>query len=147
VTRHAKTVKVDGGVLIEIPAITTVEMWCDYYGLDVVDGVVTLYKGLNAAFTSDHGTTYAPGTMPVADDWDGGKAECGGGLHFSPRPVNTLHFAPDAVKFVACPVAVADIRVPREGDTFPSKVKARGCCGPVYEVDIHGNRIEGEAQS
>lgn len=35
-----------------------------------------------------------------------------------------------------------DIRPPKADDTYPEKIKAKGCCAPVWEVDIHGNKIE-----
>ena len=59
----------------------------------------------------------------------------------SPRPFMALTFAPDAKKFVGCPIAIADIRTPGEGDHSPEKVKAAKCAGPVFEVDIDGERI------
>lgn len=49
--------------------------------------------------------------------------------------------APGATKFVACPVALRDIVV-RENPQYPTKVKARKCCGLVYEVTIDGERID-----
>ncbi len=36
--------RVDGGVVIELPAITSAEEWCEFYGVEVVDGVATLFK-------------------------------------------------------------------------------------------------------
>ena len=134
-------VKAEGGIHVHIPKLTTVEGWCEFYGLTIEGGIVTLYKGLDESFGSSRGMTYTPGSVPVAPDWDDGVAECGGGLHFSPRPFMALQFAPDAKRFVACPVAVADIRQPQEGDTYPEKVKASRCAGPVYEVTIDGDRV------
>ena len=32
------------GVVIELPAITSAEEWCEFYGVEVVDGVATLFK-------------------------------------------------------------------------------------------------------
>ncbi len=132
--------KIDGGHQITF-RIDTPEEWCEYYGVDVTDGVALLYKGLDANFKAERNAfDYTPGTIPVAPDWDGGTNECGGGLHFSPSPAMTREFAQNAVKYVACPVALKDIAVHPDGD-YPQKVKARGCCAPVYEVDIHGRRI------
>lgn len=129
---------IEGGHVVDTTAPKDAAEWCEEHGVEVNDGVAILYKGLDDKFVSAHGTSYAPGSVPIADDWDGGKRECGGGLHFSPAPAMTLEFASAAARFVACPVALSDIRPPQPGDTYPGKVKAKGCCAPVYEVDIHG---------
>jgi hypothetical protein len=142
VTSNSTMTKVDGGVLIQVPAILSAQDWCEYHGVEVADGVVVLYKALGKDFHSAHGTSYAPGSVPVAPDWDGGKAECGGGLHFSPRPTAALRFAPESNTFVACPVRLSDIRAPKADDSYPEKLKAKGCCAPVWQCDIDGKRIE-----
>ena len=121
--------------------LTTAEDWCTYHGVAVNDGVALVYKGLSDDFTSTNGFAYLPGTVPVAPDWDGGQDECGRGLHFSPSPAMTLQFHECATRFVACPVALADMRAPRSGDAHPEKIKARGCCGPVVEVDRFGEPV------
>ena len=120
----------------------TVEQWCAYYGVPIRDGVVTLYKavGDDCHTQGAHRYAYVPGTTPVAPDWDGGVRECGGGLHFSPRPMLARKFAREATRFVACPVAVADIAVHQNGQC-PEKVKARGCCAPVWECDEDGEAV------
>ena len=129
-----------GGVIVCVPKLTTPQEWCEFYGVQVIDGVAMLYKGLDVNFKSPYGTSYQPGETPIAHDWDGGKEECGGGLHFSPRPFMTLEFNPSATKFCACPVALTDIVVHPHGSS-PQKVKARGCCVPVMECDVDGNLI------
>jgi len=53
----------------------------------------------------------------------------------------TREFHGGATKFLACPVVLSDIAVHPNGD-YPQKVKARGCCGETYEVDIDGKRVE-----
>ncbi len=132
---------VEGGHIVQASAPKDAAGWCEEYSVEVKDGVAVLYKGLGEDFHSGHGTDYTPGTIPVASDWDGGLHECGGGLHFSPCPDMTLQFASDAKKFVACPVALADMRAPQASDNYPGKIKARGCCAPTYEVDRAGNPI------
>jgi hypothetical protein len=136
------SVKVTGGVQIKLPVIKTVLDWCEFHGLNVVKDIVTLYKAVDAEFKSPKGCEYKPGTMPEALDWDGGKKECGGGLHFSPQAFMALKYNFDGKRFVACPVAIADIRAPQPGDDYPDKVKAKKVCAPCYEVDIDGKRIE-----
>ena len=137
---HGQAGTISGGQHIQAKAINTVEDWCDFYGVPIVNGVVILYKGVNDQYTTDKGCDYTPGTIPTATDWDDGKAECVGGLHFSPHAQMSLEFYIQATKFVGCPVAVKDIVVHPNGK-YPQKVKAKGCCGPVFEVDRHGKAM------
>ena len=141
VTVYGEQVDATGSAhVIRIPRLATPQLWCEFYGVAVDDtGVVRLFKAVGDDFCSSHGTDYSPGLIPVADDWDGGKKECGGGLHFCPRPFMALRFCPAATRFVACPVSLADIVVHPDGDT--TKVKARGCCFSTWECDIDGNPI------
>src|SRR5574341_50999 len=76
---------VEGGKQTFVQRSTPAE-WCDYYGVAVVNGVATVFKAVGDDYRSPRGADYTPGTTPVAPDWDGGIAECGGGLHFSPTP-------------------------------------------------------------
>ena len=133
--------KVEGGVVVRMPEIATGADWCDFYGVDTDDGVATLYKAVDEAFSTQNGVSYEPGSIPEAPDWDGGESECGGGLHLSPRPFLALRFKPDAERFVACPVRVSEIVVHTD-PVHPDKVKARRACAPVYEVDIEGSPVE-----
>lgn len=110
----------------------------------VEGGVATLFKAVGDDFHSSRLGNYTPGTIPRAPDWDGGEAECGGGLHFCAHPQAALAFFESATRFVACPVALTDIVVHADPQ-YPTKVKARGCCGPVYEVDRRGRRIADKA--
>jgi hypothetical protein len=140
-----------GASILRLPQIEIITSsdWCEYYGVEAFDGVVILYKGVNADYcTSGHTrrnglnpVSYAPGCSPAAEDWDGGIAECGGGLHFSPSAAATLEFNSEAKHFIACPVRLADIVVHKNAQ-YPNKVKAPGVCAPCYEVDITGKPIE-----
>ena len=138
-----KDAPVNGGQQIKAVQPRTPAEWCAFHGVKVTDGVAILFKGVNDQFMSPKGGNYTPGTVPVAADWDGGKKECGGGLHFSPHPLMTREFIPSPMHYIACPVALADIAVHPDGD-YPHKIKARGCVAPVWECDIDGNRIEPE---
>ena len=62
------------------------------------------------------------------------------GLHFSPHPKMALDFNPTAKRFVACQVKLSDIAVHPDG-SYPQKIKAKGCCGPVVEVDRNGKPV------
>ncbi len=136
---HVKEKVVEGGQVIWAATAETPEAWCALHGVEVKDGVAMLFKALNDDFTSPHGTSYAPGSIPTADDWDGGMRECGGGLHFSPSPAQAPSFHSDAKRFSACYVRLADMRSPQSDDDYPEKIKASGCCAPCVECDIHGN--------
>ena len=141
VQRHSKIATVEGGIVVDIAVPTTPETWCDWYGVAVSNSIATLYKAVRDDYQSAHGVSYAPGTMPAAPDWDGGQIECGAGLHFSPRPLMAKAFDSEATKFLACPVRLTDMRCPSRTDDYPAKIKAKGCCGPVVEVDCYGTPI------
>ena len=125
IIRHSLAATVSGGHVTDAVRFATPEEWCEYYGVEVDNGVAILYKAVDQDFNSYHGTSYRPGTEPYAPDWDGGERECGGGLHFSPRPTFALPRPDDSMRFVACPVRLADMVVHPQGD-YPDQVKARG---------------------
>jgi hypothetical protein len=129
-----------GGKQIRID-IKTAKQWCEYHGIPVKNNIAILYKGLDDNFLAQRSFPYLPSSTPIAPDWDNGKAECGGGLHFSPTPSMTLRYNDTATRFMACPVNLKDMRSPQETDEYPDKIKARGCRKPIYEVDIDGKRI------
>ena len=140
VVRHRQGTAATGATApIDILPGTAAE-WCRYYGVPVEDGVAVLFKAVDDEFDSYHGTSYRPGSLPAAPDWDGGERECGGGLHLSPRPTFALAAPDDDMRFVACPVRLTDIAVhPRP--VYPDKVKARAVCAPVYEVREDGTPV------
>jgi hypothetical protein len=139
VIAEGENVNVVGGAVSatgQVPPPTSAEQWCRFNGVEVENGVAILYKAVDAEFTSRYGTSYQPGSLPEAPDWDGGERKCGGGLHFSPRPYLALEFTHRAARYVACPVRLEDIVV--QPGPYQNKVKARGVCAPVYEVDENG---------
>ncbi len=140
VMRHSAENKISGGQILEAHKPKTGQEWCDFYGVTVEDGVAILFKAVGASFATRNGVAYVPGTEPSAPDWDGGKAECGGGLHFSPHPKMAREFNRGAKHFVACPVRVEDIAVHPDG-SMPEKIKAPRCAAAVWEVDVKGVRI------
>ncbi|MCX6497555.1 MAG: hypothetical protein NTU93_01990, partial [Arthrobacter sp.] len=115
--------------------------WCDWYGVRVTDGCATVFKAVNDTYRSPKGGDYTPGTTPAADDWDGGRAECGGGLHFSPTPTAAREFNPEATRYVACPVCLSEMRPPKATDDYPQKIKAARCAAPCREVDEDGEPV------
>jgi hypothetical protein len=132
--------EVSGGLLQRF-ALSTPADWCDYYGAQVVDGVARLFKAVGDDYRSGHGALYLPGTTVEATDWDGGRAECGGGLHFCAHPKAAQGYHAAATRFVACPVRLADCRPPQPTDQAPNKIKARAVCGPIVEVDEDGDPV------
>jgi hypothetical protein len=148
IMEHKKADYRRGGNIIRVKEPSTAQEWCEHWGAAIKRGVVILYKCVDNSYGSSHDSTfkYMPGTIPIAPDWDGGVKECGGGLHFSSTPMIAKSYNPNGSRYVACPVALDDIAVMKNAQ-YPDKIKARGCCGKVYEVDIHGDRIvqSGEA--
>jgi hypothetical protein len=123
----------------ELPPVSSAEEWCRVYGVEVEDGIATLFKSVNSDYTSRYGTSYAPGSLPSAPDWHEGERSCNGGLHLSPRPYLGLEFTHRVGRFVACPVRVEDIAVGR--GPYRNKVRAKAACAPVYEVDDNGRPV------
>ena len=141
---HSPAADVQGqGHIIPIPPIVTAQDWITYYGaaLSPTDPeVVILYKAVRDDYHSAYGFLYAFGTMPQAPDWDGGRDECGGGLHFCSTPSAAHDFDNQATRFMACPIRVADIVI-HQSPSYPTKIKAPGVCAPIWEVDRFGNPL------
>src|SRR6266849_1780905 len=93
------TGQIAGGVVIAVQRPTTVEDWCAFYGIPVTDGIAVLFKAVRDDYRSSHGLLYSPGTQPEAPDWDGGRDECGGGIHFSFHPSAARDFDQKATRF------------------------------------------------
>ena len=136
---HSSPATVHGGVLIDVTALdlTALQQWIDYTGTDT-DGPdhVLLYKAVGDNLTSERGFAYPIGESVEASDWVD-SSECGGGLHFSPTPVQALSYYEGATRFLRCRVARADLR-PIPGGT--AKAKARRAI-VVAEVDVHGREV------
>jgi len=129
--------EVEGGKVYYTDRPQTAAEWCEIYGTRVEDGVATLYKAVNNEYQSLWEFAYVPGTIPKALDWDGAERECGGGLHFCATPAVAHSYNREATRYVACPVALADIVVVKN-PRYPDKIKAKGCCGPIWECDEDG---------
>ena len=144
VTQQHPAAQITGpATVIPVPPILTATDWIVYYGAqpsEDQDDTVILYKAVRDNYCSSHGFLYEPGTLPQAPDWDGGKDECGGGLHFCATPLSCLCFDIDATRFVACPVRISDIVV-HQNPVYPQKIKAPGLCAPCWEVDRYGNAL------
>ena len=110
---------------------------CGGRGDSVKVRIATLYKAVDDAWTTDRGADYTPGTLPICPDWRDDN-DCGGGLHFSPSPAESLAYHPDATRFLAVGVAVATLR-PILGST--PKAKAPAVVRACVQVDIDGQAL------
>ena len=133
--------KIKGGGFIQRIDISTPREWCDYYGVDVRGGFALLGKIVGENYVSKCGCRYPVGGALAAPDWDGGQAECGGGLHFSPTPEMAREFDPSGSHRLICPVLLADMAVHPDGE-YPQKCKARAVTSPLWEVDARGEPID-----
>ena len=138
---HSGHAHIDGGVLIDHTAEPgDAAMWCAYHAVRVTHGIATLYKAVDDAWTTSRGFDYSPGATPSAPDWSPAPA-CGGGLHFSPSPIEALAYKPDATRFVAVGVAL-DTLVPILGGT--PKAKAPAVVVACREVDMDGRGVRSD---
>ena len=136
---HGPSVKITGGIPISVRHITDPKQWCEFHGLTVERGKVTVYKAVEADWrggTKVDGITYAPGDMPEAPDWSR-AAHCGNGLHFVARPwEGERYLNGPAAHYVACVVRVSEMAVIDTG-----KVKARRVAAPIVECDLDGEPL------
>src|SRR5690606_11764089 len=139
---HSATVHVAGGVILDHTGVKEMDgaAWCEYHGVKVVDGIATVFKAVDASWTTERGTSYAPGTLPSCGDWDDTDS-CGGGLHFGPTPAHALAYNRDAVKFLACGVDVSTLRPINGHPTDTAKCKAPRVVRACVEVDIDGKAV------
>ena len=138
---HSAAVKVTGGHIIDVAALDLAdpETWCAYHGVPVVDGIATVHKAVDDSWSTDRGWDYSPGATPKAPDWRADNS-CGHGLHFSPRPVQSREYYRQATRYVACGVALADLRPILDGGA--PKCKAPRVVTPCVEVTIDGKAVQ-----
>jgi len=142
---HGPSVKITGGIPISVRHITNPKAWCEFHGLTVDRGKVTVFKAVEADWRGGRkvdGVTYAPGDKPEAPDWVK-NGSCGEGLNFVARPWEGDRYLNEpAAHYVACVVRVSEMAVIDQG-----KVKARRVVAPIVECDIDGEPLlsgEGE---
>jgi hypothetical protein len=107
---HGDTPRVDGGVQIRVPHLTDAADWCNYHDIPVDGETVVLHKAVRDDWRSAHGTSYAPGASPVADDWEPSRS-CGGGLHLVALPWEGCRYDSQASRFVGCRVRLDEVVV------------------------------------
>ena len=140
---HSASASVTGWVVIDIASLdlSDPEIWCVYYGVDVADGMATIYKAVSPELKAGQHhtpTTYEIGAEVQAADWRADRA-CGHGLHFGPTPWLADKYYQGKEprserRYLAVAVAVGSL-VPL-GD----KAKAPSCV-VLHEVDIDGERV------
>jgi len=135
---HSGRATIAGGVIIDhTQEPIEPAAWCAWHDIDITDGIATVYKAVNDGWTTDRGTDYAPGALPSCDDWIDNN-QCGGGLHFSPTPIEARAYHREATRYVAVGVTVADLR-PILGVT--PKCKSPRVVRACVEVDIDGREV------
>ena len=141
VLKHDRaTVDLPGAVILKTPeSVKTVEEWIDYYDCaGSEEGAMEVYKRVGDDLASERGVVYAIGTEVACDDWND-RAECGGGLHFSPSAGATRRYSSGS-RVLLCEVQAADVVL------LGDKLKAPAC-KVIAEVDEDGERLALEADA
>lgn len=138
---HSGRARVSGGVLVDHTAVDRSDAltWAGYHGATVTGDEVTVYKAVRDDLRSQRGTLYAVGAEVSCGDF-AATDECGGGLHFSPRPAQAAVYDREAVRYLECTVQVADLRTITAGGTPKCKAPRAQV---VREVDVHGRPLPG----
>lgn len=145
VHRHSDEATISGGIVIDHTQkyLDPLE-WCAWHDVPVTEGKALLHKAVGDVWTTesyyDYQPVYSPGSVLEAPDWIDDN-NCGGGLHFSPRPWEARSYYLNTTHFVVVEVDVADLR-PILGLTPKAKAPR---CRVLYEVDVDGNPLEEES--
>ena len=139
---HSQHVTVEGGVVIDMSKLDCTDpyVWCDLHGITPIDGFVRVAKYVDPEWRAGHShtvTTYTPGTVVTADDWQP-TPKCGKGLHFGATPTRARlsawqYFGPGA-RYVLCEVDLS------EAIAVGDKLKARSC-RVLHEIDDRGREV------
>ena len=142
---HSGSVSLKGGVVIDHTKVDLedAKTWAEYHGVEVSDGIATVYKAVNDKYTTGRGFDYSPGAEPSAPDWKATK-DCGNGLHFGPTPAHALRYHDGATRFMEAKVALKDL-VPLTFGT--AKCKAPCVVAPLVEVTIDGKPVKALAEA
>ena len=143
---HSQLARVEGGVVIDVTALRDLDAraWAAYAGVAVrEDGTAVLYKAVDQNLMAGHqhiATSYPIGLPVEASDWRD-DTECGGGLHFSPSPIQAraYHAGGGEPRFLEVEVDIDQVRV-----LGHDRVKAPACL-VVREVDEWRDPVEAPA--
>jgi len=138
---HSPNAKAKGNILDLSKYPQTPEDWLKSYGVEIKSGYAILFKGTQKDFGTRNNVKYVPGSRVIAPGWLEENIECGNALHFCPAPFICKRFIEEPKHFVACKVAVKDIRVYQGTPSYPDKIRAKQC-EALYECDINGNEIK-----
>ena len=124
--------KIKGGIVIRAKTALTIRAWADDWGATIEGkgkaASILMGKALDADMKSPHGMAYLSGTTVTAPDWDGGKAECGAGLHACALAgISRDRFHPEAKRYALLRVKLSDCRKPQASDQYPNKLKFSKC--------------------
>ena len=139
---HSQRVTLTGGVVIDMTTIdhTDPATWAGLHGATISRGSIVLFKATDETLTAGQAytpVTYKIGETITAADWRDDN-QCGGGLHLSPSPSCARQYRPDAKRYVAVRVKLADLRPISDGGA--PKVKVRSC-EVLHEVDVYGEAL------
>ena len=139
---HSQRVTITGGVVIDMTTIdhTDPATWAGLHGATISRGSIVLFKATDETLTAGQAytpVTYKIGETITAADWRDDN-QCGGGLHLSPSPSCARQYRPDAKRYVAVRVKLADLRPISDGGA--PKVKVRSC-EVLHEVDVYGEAL------
>ena len=143
---HSQNVSMDGqGNVIDLTDVDLNDpaSWCEFHGVEVVDGIAVVYKAVDQGFRSHHGADYTPGSTPEAADWNTDR-HCGNGLHFGATPSQALATAATDIpqpRFLRCGVRLDEMVC------LGDKIKARRVVTACAEVDQTGDLIEVSEQT
>ena len=138
---HSQHVTVEGGVVIDMSKLDCTDpyVWCDLHGITPIDGFVRVAKYVDPEWRAGHShtvTTYTPGTVVTADDWQP-TPKCGKGLHFGATPTRARLSAWTrwtGARYVLCEVDLS------EAIAVGDKLKARSC-RVLHEIDDRGREV------
>ena len=142
---HSQRVDLDAtGTVIDMTGLdlTDPATWCEVRGVktETIDGhvIAWVYKAVDDDWTTNRGTSYAPGATPEAPDWKR-TGDCGNGLHFGVTPSHSADYFFGATRYVKCGVRLD------ECEPLDDKVKARRVVVPCVEVNRWGAEVSNEA--
>lgn len=141
---------VGGAISANVPTITHVREWCNYYGVKVDGFVAVVYVAVGKNYSNGlpgaGAMVFEPGTAPgipgydTPDSYGKALANMKAWPYFSPSPSHALEMNPSATAIIACPIITSEAVVV-ENSAIPRTIKAPRVCAPCYEVDFLGNDV------
>ena len=95
---HSGLAAIDGGVVIDVTTVNdTAEKWCAHHGVEVTDGIATVYKAVSDQWTTSRGADYtlAARQRPPTGRTTPRVAR----VYILGQPAHALACLPDATRF------------------------------------------------